>query len=405
MLASLMSTSSIGTPVERAMPDVRHLGEGSTDHARDEQQIGVVRQLLSGTGGAWRDLTSSRSGSRTRLLPVSRRAAELIEAVERGLIDGTSTTSLLQQCILLGSHSGSKKLREWAGRELNGYTDGSLVPDYRRIYAIICVDAIVGNGQITGQQIGSNQLPDFAKDAKVDENLHLRQGIGELEALVVGDRKSIKFSLPGATIIARALDRSSGRSHLQQITAIYWGVSSATIRGVIERIRTALAEFLAEVMDTLPADKGAMAAPTTEAVDRAVTVVLQSAGGAVTVNTGSSYQSDTTSFGDLSMGDKFENITNSTIVNRSSLTNALNLLDARGDDGGVAALTELERCVSESGDATAAEYLDGFNEELARTMARPAILRAMWEGIVRALPQVASVATISTGIGHLILQP
>lgn len=327
------------------------------------------------------------------------RVTTLLASIEQGLSTGTSTTALLQQCILLGGKSGSKQLREWASRELNGYNGKTdKVPEYRTINAVIRVDAVVGRTQITGQPIGSQSLPDFVQEAGLSEELPLTQGIGEIEAAASREDNSVKYSLPGADIIGRAIDQQSGQA-FQQTYSIYWDVSTTTMRGVVEKIRTALAEFLAELLDQLPAPDSS---PTKEAVDRAITVVLSGGQPVVNLNSGSNATSLTTTRNDTNMGDKFENISNSTIVNRSSLINALNRLDSQGDDEAVASLRELEQVVSESNNSNAADCLDSFTEELNREEPRKSVLQAMWNGILTALPYVANIAAITTGIGHLV---
>jgi hypothetical protein len=92
-------------------------------------------------------------------------------------------------------------------------------------------------------------------------------------------------------------------------------------------------------------------------------------------------------------GDSFSNIgAGATIVNRSTLTNAMNVVSQRADEGTAAALKELADFIQQSGNTAAAENFDAFNDELQRPEPRKSLLRSFWNGIVEALPSIASVA-------------
>jgi hypothetical protein len=68
-------------------------------------------------------------------------SADLLAELQAGLRDdSSSTTSLLQKCILLGGQVGSERLRDWARQELKGYDRVDQVPEYRRVSAPPCID-------------------------------------------------------------------------------------------------------------------------------------------------------------------------------------------------------------------------------------------------------------------------
>jgi hypothetical protein len=333
---------------------------------------------------------------------VDTRAAELLAEIERDLLGGeVRTTALLQKCIVLGGRAGSEKLRDWASRELNGYGDEDEVPGYRSIGAVIQADVSTGNRLYKGHVISSIRLPKIARDAGVDENVTFKQGIGEIEDLAGRGDKAVTVTRPGAAIIAEEIDRLSGNP-FQQTHSLYWSMSSSAVRGIVERVRTALAEFVGELVAHLPADGSG---PAAEAVDRAVTVVLTGDRASVNYNsvaTQGDVAISTAEVGDVKMGDTFSNITNSNIVNRSLVTSSMNALQQSGYNESAQALEQLASLVEESGDREAGECLDNFNEELSRDQPRKAILRAMWERIVVLLPLAGSTATIATGIANLI---
>jgi hypothetical protein len=122
---------------------------------------------------------------------------------------------------------------------------------------MIMCNAVSGNTIITGQPFGSNGLPDFVRE-HISEEVTLRAGVGEIEAMVkqaeASDKHAVHLSLPGADLIGAAIDRAS-RNPFQHITALYWSVSSSSLRGVLDQIRTTLAELVAEMTAGLPTSR------------------------------------------------------------------------------------------------------------------------------------------------------
>lgn len=162
--------------------------------------------------------------------------------------------------------------RCWASRELNEYGGVSdPVPGYRKIGAQIRADAINGNFKITGQVISVDALPEFARD-HISEEVTLRNSIRELESLVasVKDGEPIKMALPMAADLARVMDSEVGDPY-QHITGLYWAIATASVEGMLDRIRTKLAELVAELSAAMPSTQDA---PTPEQAAAAVTFLV-----------------------------------------------------------------------------------------------------------------------------------
>ena len=209
---------------------------------------------------------------------MSKTNVSLLAELEAGLRDEkTSTTSLLQKCILLGGKVGSERLRDWARQELKGYASADAVPEYRRVVAPLCIDAATFRGYITGQQISSMSLPEFARDL-VTEDLNLPSALGELEDLTRKPDATINLQPPGAQelVVLWKHERGSG----DRITRLYWQVSRSTIVGIVTGVRTALAELVAEML-AVARDEGQP--PTKQAVDDAMHLVLTGNRNTVTV--------------------------------------------------------------------------------------------------------------------------
>ena len=106
--------------------------------------------------------------------------------------------------------------------------------------------------------------------------------------------------------------------------------------------------------------------------------------------------------GEQIMGDKFENISDSTIVNRSALNNALNNIPKEYDDEFKSALKEIADYIDESGDKESAALLDGFSKELGAQQPNSSVLSALWSGLVKVLPDVSKVSSSIASIGKVI---
>ena len=207
---------------------------------------------------------------------MSKTDVSLLAELETGLRDEkTSTTLLLQRCILLGGKVGSERLRDWARQELRGYDSADAVPEYRRVVAPLCIDGAVFGGYITGEVISPLALPEFAR-GYISEEVVLAGALGELEDLSRRPDGVVNLQPPGAQELVVLWNHETGG----RVTRLYWQVSRSTIVGVITGVRTALAELVAEMLAAAP---DAYQTPTKQAVDDAVHLVLTGNRNTVTV--------------------------------------------------------------------------------------------------------------------------
>lgn len=175
-------------------------------------------------------------------------ASLLLDQIERDVLDeSASVAAALRKCVVLGGRSGSVPLSDWATRELEGYHGSNELPDYRRLAAPIQLDGITGNMFVTGQAVAPSALPDFVRDV-VKEQVELRDGIGQIEQLA--SMAEIKLGLPGGGDLVRVMNAEIGE--FQRIDRIYWALSPAAVRGVLDQVRTALTKLVAELHATTP---------------------------------------------------------------------------------------------------------------------------------------------------------
>jgi len=149
---------------------------------------------------------------------------------------------------MLGSDPRFAQLRAWARSELAGYDADSELPDYRRPTVALLVDCENGAWARTGQQISPESLPDVVR-GKVTDAVPLAFRIGELEEMLRSARDTgqpVRLSVPHAQQVGQLMATESGDPYLA-ITRVYWSVGAATLAGVLDHVRTTLAELLAAV--------------------------------------------------------------------------------------------------------------------------------------------------------------
>lgn len=106
--------------------------------------------------------------------------------------------------------------------------------------------------------------------------------------------------------------------------------------------------------------------------------------------------------GGVQVGDTFSNIgAGATIINRSTLDNAVVQLRTKSGDYYSAALKEVAEHVEQSGDADAVDNLNGFIEELEQPEPRKPRLRAFWSALLSALPSVAELGESAVKLAEL----
>ncbi len=223
---------------------------------------------------------------------VAHKREGLLAQIEAGVLDDTvPLSSLLQKCIVLGGQAGSEKMRDWARRELNGYAGAETVPDYRHIPAALTamITNSAGYNGITQRihdSVFPRQIRDTIRDEVDLEDAILGGGIGELEALANRDTDEHQLSPHWASFIVETLNRFNVQPG-SRVAAVYWSVSNASIRGLLVRVRTALAELVAELIALTPQDQEV---PDKLAADQATQFVIT--GDRPTINYNSQHATD-----------------------------------------------------------------------------------------------------------------
>jgi hypothetical protein len=202
-------------------------------------------------------------------------AKSLLEQIEQEALDSSSSLAdALRKCVALGGQSGSTELRRWATQELRGYSPDADVPEYREISAPIAVDGFTGSAMVKGQQVHSSDWPDFVQE-HVTETLTLYNPIAELEAMAQSGEVT-QLGIPQAGLLKQMYETQG-----QSVVSIYWQVSPIPVRGVIDQVRTALVELVAQLREGAENPEE----PTAEEANNAVQVVVHGQGHRVNVTT------------------------------------------------------------------------------------------------------------------------
>lgn len=104
---------------------------------------------------------------------------------------------------------------------------------------------------------------------------------------------------------------------------------------------------------------------------------------------------------EIVMGNKFENISGSTIINESHLFNSLNKVKNEYGEDASKAIEELWQTVEKSGNEEAAELFNAFNNEVAKETPSKPLLKNFWNGITAAIPTLIQSATLVEKITSL----
>ena len=106
--------------------------------------------------------------------------------------------------------------------------------------------------------------------------------------------------------------------------------------------------------------------------------------------------------GEVIMGDKFENITNSTIVNRSKVENSFNSVRDKFDEETANAIVQIAEIVDSSDNQEAGELFDAFNDEINKPEPKKSLLKSFWSGLTATLPILATTAGIAEKVMKII---
>lgn len=251
--------------------------------------LGFLAFILTCSGGSlWRAARVAptrrkpriRHDSADKVLLMPHAPTSMLSHLENGLVSGQPVADLLRNLIVLGGRADSSELVTWASKELRGYGAEDALPDYRTLNAVIQVDYFIGNAQVTGQTVGPEWFPEEIRQ-DMTSYIHLRQGIGEIQSMVDGagpENPGKSFLQPGSTALSKLIYLRSGKK--TRVTQIYWTLDSTALAGLLDQVKTRLAELMVELRAATPRDADL---PTAAAAGNAVNIVINGRGNSVSV--------------------------------------------------------------------------------------------------------------------------
>jgi hypothetical protein len=104
---------------------------------------------------------------------------------------------------------------------------------------------------------------------------------------------------------------------------------------------------------------------------------------------------------EITMGDRYENIHNSTIINRSVLDNSFNKVKKDFDDNIAESLLKIGSIIEGSGNKEAGELFNSFNYEISKKEPSKVTLKSLWNGLVGMLPSIETSVNLVEQISKL----
>jgi hypothetical protein len=216
------------------------------------------------------------TGLRPRKYAMAHNRGGLLAQIAGDVADHTvPLSSLLQNCIVLGGQAGSERMRDWARQELHGYGGADKVPDYRHVPAALMA-MVTNTAGYNGRPVrfDDSVFPEqiravIRKDVDLEEAI-LNHGIGQLEAMASEGTQEHQLIPPWARFVADTMNQHNMVSN-GRVADVYLSVPNVAIQGVLVRIRTGLAELVAELITLTPEDQEV---PDKTAADQAIQFVV-----------------------------------------------------------------------------------------------------------------------------------
>lgn len=179
---------------------------------------------------------------------VPRKQTDDLAELERDVRDHTvPLAGILCTCRDVARQIRAVHVNEWVTAELDGYRPFTAVPDYRRVPAPILWTFDVPFRGLVTQPLNIQTLPEPLRE-RLNEPIPLNQSVEELEALASqyeAQHKPLQLEVFCSDLLMAMWNRNNPRG--PYIVAMTWAIDPPVIRGVLGRVRTKLAEFVAEL--------------------------------------------------------------------------------------------------------------------------------------------------------------
>jgi hypothetical protein len=177
----------------------------------------------------------------------------LLTQIEADVIDESKPVSgILRSCVLLARRAKAPRLREWALKELEGYSPDDPFPPYRTFISPMYIDGHNPFARFTKQVLSPASAIGMPMKDLLSEPVNLQHSIDAIEAMVKEPADSIMLSPGNIGMLLTYLNR--GMPNGGAIDACYWALPKTDVQAVLGQVRTGVMKFvdelLAEVEDT-----------------------------------------------------------------------------------------------------------------------------------------------------------
>lgn len=200
---------------------------------------------------------------------------DLLAQIEADVIDESKPVSgILLSCVRLARHAKAPRLREWALKELEGYSPDDTFPPYRTFRSPMYLDGHNPFSSFTKQVLSPASMIGRPMKDLINEPVNLWQSVGAIEAMVNEPGEFIMVSPGNIGLLLTYLNR--GMPNGGSITACYWAVPKTDVAGVLGQVRTGVMKFVDELQAEID-DTGEQPSPeeTDAVLDRAMPWIIQ----------------------------------------------------------------------------------------------------------------------------------
>ncbi len=176
------------------------------------------------------------------MLPATMSA--LLKQIQSDAVDASVPISnVLRKCAVLGAQLKNNELRDWAFKELNGYTGDDDVPPYRVIGAPTLANLHASGWDYKATPLASLLLPE--KLQKHATAIEFGQPVAALEALIKGsdDSGTVMMPWPGDWVLWVQKEGKFAKGAHVIVHSIWQSASTAAVVGIIDTVRNRILEF------------------------------------------------------------------------------------------------------------------------------------------------------------------
>lgn len=158
----------------------------------------------------------------------------LTEIVDLLSDEENSLASALLKMKVLSSRLNNHELSEWINREINGYGDEDILPEYRKFPSIIRCDFVNENWKYTNFNIPMEAFPPEVRGTI--DTVILKQDISSLES--ISDHNNLKFTIPSSSLyFINQYYQQQGNIYFSAYS-VWCETSSISIKELLSKVRS-----------------------------------------------------------------------------------------------------------------------------------------------------------------------